>query len=185
VHHAQRRSAGFNRWVRWPRYRAPQSPASLQCMGRAKIEWSDPRKTTINSRFSNVNCVTSHAQILLRVAGLPIRLEAQSRAASLRNSSRRGLAPTLSWTLIGDSHTGGRSIGLPRGYAARHSFDGSCGNAIRSNCVQPRPLGRRRYWTGGVWGWRRTGGRICPGVAFGCRFGCPRRRSGWCGLRRR
>jgi hypothetical protein len=51
----------------------PQSPASLWCTGRAKIEWSDPRKTTINSRFSNVNCVTSHAQIMLRVAGLIIR----------------------------------------------------------------------------------------------------------------
>jgi hypothetical protein len=89
VHHAQRRSAGFNRWVRWPRYRAPQSPASLQCMGRAKIEWSDPRKTTINSRFSNVNCVTSHAQILLRVAGLPIRQGLRHEAGRLRCAIRR------------------------------------------------------------------------------------------------
>jgi len=41
---------------------------------------------------------------------------------SLRHSSRRWLAPTPSWTLIGDSHTRRGSIGLSRGYSARNSF---------------------------------------------------------------
>ncbi len=98
--------------------------------------------------------------------------------------SRRWLAPAPSWTLIRDSHAGRGSIGLVRGYSARHGFDRSCGNSICSNDVQPRTLIRLRQWTCGVWGWRCAGGRIGPGVAFRCRFGCPRRRSGWCRLRR-
>jgi hypothetical protein len=94
------------------------------------------------------------------------------------------LAPTPSWTLIGDSHAGRGSIGLSRGHSARHSFDRSCGNSICSNDVQSRTLNRLRQWTCGVWGWRCTGGRVCARVAFRCRFGCPGRRSGWCRLRR-
>ena len=107
-----------------------------------------------------------------------------NRAPCLHHWSRRWLAPTPSWTLIRDSHAGRGSIGLARGYSARHSFDRSCGNSICSNDVQPRTLIRLRQWTCGVWGWRFAGGRIGPGVAFRCRFGCPRRRSGWCRLRR-
>jgi hypothetical protein len=48
-----------------------------------------PRKTTINSRFSNVNCVTSHAQIMLRVAGLIIRQGGRHQAGRLRCAIRR------------------------------------------------------------------------------------------------
>jgi hypothetical protein len=106
----------------------------------------------------------------------------------LRAAQRCGLAPTpasiLTWTLIGDSHAGGESIGLSRRDRARHSFDGSCGDAVRTDHVQSRPRAGQRQWTGGVRGRRRAGRRICAGVALGGRFACTRRGSGRCGLRR-
>jgi hypothetical protein len=67
-----------------------------------------------------------------------------NRAPCAAPMPRPWLAPTPSWTLIGDSHAGRGSIGLSRGYAARHSFDRSCGNAICSNDVQPWTLTRLR-----------------------------------------
>src|SRR6185437_17176502 len=67
--------------------------------------------------------------------------------------ARRWLTPAPSRTLISrslirDSDTGRRSIGLARDGAARNGLDRSGGNAVWSHGVQSRPLAGLRQWTG-------------------------------------
>lgn len=92
------------------------------------------------------------------------------------------LAPAPSRTLISrslirDSDTGRRSIGLACDGAARNGLDRSGGNPVGPNRVQTRPLAGLWQWTGGVRGRRRSGRRIGAGIAFRCRFACLRRGS--------
>jgi hypothetical protein len=87
-------------------------------------------------------------------------------------------------TLIGNSHTGCRSIGLACDCSAWHRLDRSGGNAVGSNRVQSRPRAGRRQWTRGVRGRRRR----CTRIAFRRGFAGLRRGSGgwrWCRLCRR
>jgi hypothetical protein len=75
-------------------------------------------------------------------------------------------------SLFRNPNAGSRAISLPSGCAAWDRFHCFCG-AVRA-----------RY--GPAWTsvrLRQCGGHIC--VAFGRRFACPRRGSGWCRLHRR
>ena len=81
---------------------------------------------------------------------------------------------------------GSRSISLVGSSTAGNRFNCLC-RAIAGNYVQACPCILRRQWACGVWGRRRTRGRVCPGVALrrgSCSCGlrrwgiCPRRRSG-------
>lgn len=117
-----------------------------------------------------------------RAHGVP-----NSNAMSCRQTAlprRRRLAPMfprslISGSLIGDSHTGRRSIGLARDCSARNSLDRSCGNPVRRDRVQSRPLVGLRQWAGGVRRRRCSGGCVGPRVALRRGFVGLRRRSGW------
>jgi hypothetical protein len=65
----------------------------------------------------------------------------------------------------GNADARGCAVGLMSGYTAGNRFD-CFRRAVRSRHVQAWTTVLLRQWTCGVWGWRCSGGLICPGVTL-------------------